>query len=411
MTLNIKTKYLFLLGILCLIIFTYPASPVLFELFLFNNKITYISYLVFGIFLVYYGFHNYASFKNFLVTKYYQFTYLFLTALLPIVYFATNNDFLIREFITLIFFYYTFTCLKKLDFLILARAIVYSYAAITLLSEITGLYYYYDPDILGIFGANNISLNHNNPILNRQRSGDFVYYLLYYVAVIPFESQSTFIRLPMIFTEPTYCAAYTFGLLGVSFIDKKLLYRQLIIFILLTALLLSRSTLLFILIFIAVIIVLFISKRLYKTFGIVLVSCLIFAEFLFKNLLKMLPNGKFEEYLFYKNHGAFFNNYDKFSLWGDASEKLGSLSYGIETLFVTHGVLLSTTYVLCLLILLYKSFFYLVDIRLNLAVRVVSFLSIFVTCMFAIKFTQMFIIFPMFIFLYLTKLNKLKLSN
>ena len=395
---SIRQLLAFGLAAVVLIVLTYPTSPVLFQILVFDHIIAFL--ILCGV-----GFPLALLLKNRKIRFRYKLhvSGSLLTSSLVVLtliacFLITGNPTAIRDLMSLLLIGCVIYMLKNKAYIKFYRLLIRFTALLVLLSLPGVVMFALSPESFDIWRAANLDIKPDNPLLSREKWADFDYAMYFYTSVIPVDWSSDSQRYPLFFTEPTYYGAYVIAPLFLAVYDARSGRDWLVVAILFIGFLLSYSILVLLLVlaslmigYLAINLRLGSPKLLFLLFMLAPLGLLVFPSIFFF-LLDLLPGDKIAEFEFFLLRGA-FSLPAEVSLFGTpAQERVLSIdaieAYGATVLFTRYGLVGTFAFVLFLLMYVYRSFNFLYTPQIKKSKRLIGFTALFCcTCM-AIKIPQ-----------------------
>ena len=404
--------YISIVTLLSLLLLTYPTIPIFYEFFILDPRITYILYSIILISLVlFYGNKDYKSL--FINNKAFFYLYILSIVFLSISYLTTNNMATIREILTLtaIFSFITwniFSLTKLIQFMCLI------FFLILFSSNFLNMIFILDSSIIEGWQVTEINLKESNPILNRHRFGDATYYLIYYFTNIPIPfSDTKFIRLPGVFTEPSYLALFI-GPLLIFLFKKYKTFGLTTFFIMATfflGLMFANSSLgNLILLFSIIIVWLFRSQNIIGDKGLIAISFLIattviiFPQLIYV-LLVFFPDSKLVtiDTMLFRGDLSFQGQY---TLFGLSENDHPFFKVGFINHLYRYGVLGGFLYLSWMIYLLRNALKTLSNKNITKNYAIFSFSMLFTSLVMLLKSSFFIPNFSIFMFIYISKLQR-----
>ena len=341
----------YIFGILFLILVTYPSSPILFALLGAYPSLSYIFIVLILIFLL-----LFTTRKKIRVSKELRIIFILLGFSIVLNFGFAAIGTAIRDFLTLLVIYITLISLNKNQLCKLLQRYTY-FQVFFIATAMASTLIFVSFDMPGWNVESLTYLSDDNPIIARQKSGDFDYFMPLYLSVVPIERDGL-TRFPLMFTEPTYLWNYCLGLFIFQFYSRR---NYLVILLLGSALVFSLSYfgLLVIIVMIIMISLDFLrnaSKFSRFTFSFfLLVSLLILTwihpNFFLDSLYLILPEQKFKQIDYYFSVVNIFNNLSIFGT--DTVDEFRV--YGATAILPRYGVLGFIVYISVLALILLKA--------------------------------------------------------
>jgi hypothetical protein len=404
--------YISFVSLLSTLLLTYPTIPLFYEFFIVDSRITYILYSIVLIILVlFYGSKDYRSI--FIQNKTLFYLYVTSITFLGISYLTTNNPATIREILTLtaIFSFITWNIFSLTKLIQLMCLIFF---LILFSSNLVNIIFILDSSIIEGWLVTEINLKESNPILNRHGFGDATYYLIYYFTNIPISfSDTKFIRLPGVFTEPSYLAFYIVPLL--IFLFKKYKTFGLTTFFIIATfflgLILANSSLgNFILLFSIIIGWLFRSQNIIGNKGLIAISfsiaitVIIFPQMIYV-LLIFFPDSKLVaiETMLFRGDLLFQGQY---TLFGLNETDHPFFKAGFVNHLYRYGLLGGFLYLFWVIYLLRNALKTLSNKNNTKNYAIFSFSMLFTSLVMLLKSSFFIPTFSIFLFIYISKLQR-----
>lgn len=404
--------YISLVSLLCILLLTYPTVPIFYEFFLIDPRITYILFsIVLTILVLFYGSKNYRSI--FIHNKGLFYLYITSIVFLGISYISTNNQSSIREVFTLtaIFSFVTwniFSITKLIQFICVL------FFLILFFSNFLNIVFILEPSIIEGWLVTELNLKESNPILNRHRYGDSTYYLIYYLVNIPIQFTDTqLVRLPGIFTEPSYLAFYIVPLLFFLFKKYKTFGSTsfLIITMFILSLILANSSMGNFILFLSIIISwLFRSQNIIGKKGLIIITfslttaIIIFPQLLYL-LLVFFPDSKLIAIETMLNRGDLLFQ-GQYTLFGLREADHSVFKAGFVNHLYRYGVLGGLLYITWVTYLLSNALKALANKNSTKNYAIFSFSMLFTSLVMLLKSSFFIPTFSIFILIYISKLQR-----
>ena len=383
--------------LLCILV--YPTAPFLYDI----TKGAPFQILIFLIIIIKYASnHN----KNILLIN---FPYLITLVVLLLNYlFFKENIFNIREILFILFIStfqfiskeYQYNIIIKDVFMILIAFLIFAFLFLV-------IYYYYGLISYNNFAVNELNLERNNPILSRQEGGDFDYYLINKILVIPYTTDKfeifgfKYLRQSFIFLEPFFLNYILVPFVLLFFYLKKpLKYIHYLLFILFVLVVGISIWTLISFIVVGIVVYLYNKFKFGKLF-ILVVTLLLIYSFSFESYISLI------NYISPEKSLQLLELSNKMSL--DNITYFGS-SFLDESTYITYGASINLVrYGLVGILLYFSIWVYLLIKFLSFSNRyyVVSFAGI-ISLLLSLKMPQFSLLITLFIYNYILFLNNTK---
>lgn len=239
-----KIKKIHILSFLLFITYTYPTSPVIHQFFIINPQIAFISFIFFALVLLLSVRFKVVESRIGRINLQYFLSFILLISMV-ISLITTNNTSIIRDILNLIFLIFIWRNLNYHEISGIIINQIYIFTFLLTISMISTLLFlsFYNPEQVD-WKVTELLLHNENPAISRHLYGDFDYRLPFFLSLVPMPlHENSTLRLPLLFTEPTFLAFYALPLFLITLFDKLIRYRSLILVIFIFSLLISKSVL------------------------------------------------------------------------------------------------------------------------------------------------------------------------
>lgn len=400
---------IYFISVFLIVFLTYPTAPVFYEFFLFDPQLSYVifSLIFFSIILFL------KSFNLSYVKEKYKFIfngYIITTLYLIFSFFITGNYSAIREIITFTSII-AFLSWSKKDVTTLVYFLIFNVSLIAFFSNVSNLLFIIDPTIIEAWNVTELPLTETNPILSRQYYGDAEYHLLFYSVNIPIIFNDDFlVRLPGIFTEPSFAGYYFMPvLLLIMFLYKELkVIGLLLICNMILALLLANSSIVNVLVILVPALAVFYvnqginnSNLLMTVFVVIIILILLYPQLLL-NFLVFLPDIKADQLYIMLFRGD-FDIANTVSLFGINGADLPFFKSSIIAILGRYGIIGYFIYVLWIFYLIYISFRVINNKSIEKYKRILAFSCIFISSILILRSTIYIPIYTIFLVIFFNK--------
>jgi len=272
------------------------------------------------------------------------------------------------------------------------------------------IYYYYGLINYNDFAVNKLNLEKSNPILSRQEGGDFDYYLINKILVIPYTTDKfeifgfKYLRQSFIFLEPFFLNNILVPFVLLFFYLKKTIKYIYCLFFILFVLVVGISIWTLISIFIVGAVIYFNNKFKFGKLFFLLVTFLLIYSFSFESyssIINYISPEKSLQLLELSNKMSL----DNITYFGSSFlEESNNITYGASINLVRYGLVGILFYFLIWVYLLTKF------LSFSNRYYVVSFAGI-ISLLLSLKMPQFSLLVTLFIYNYILFLNKSKLDK